>query len=101
MDLDLVCVCVCVCVFELLSCARLFVTPRTVTHQTPLSMGSSRQEHWSGLSFPFPRDLPDPGIKSEFPASPALAGEFFTTEPPGKPFSVSHTASYFSFLNRC
>ena len=44
-------------------------------------MGFSRQEYWSGLPFPPPRDLPNPGIK---PASPALAGEFFTIEPPGK-----------------
>ena len=45
-------------------------------------MGFSRQEYWSGLPFPTPGDLPDPGIA---PASPALAGEFFTTELPGKP----------------
>ena len=48
----------------------------------PLSMGFSRQEYWSGLSFSLPGDLPDPGIK---PVSPALAGKFFTAEPPGKP----------------
>ena len=46
-----------------------------------MSMGFSRQEYWSGLPFPSPGDLPDPGIK---PLSPALAGRFFTTEPPGK-----------------
>ena len=44
-------------------------------------MGFPRQQCWSGLPFPFPGDLPDPGIK---PTSPALAGEFITTEPPGK-----------------
>ena len=49
--------------------------------QPPLSTGLPRQEYWSGLSFPSPGDLPDPGIKS---MSPALACEFFTTEPPGK-----------------
>ena len=48
-------------------------------------MGCSRQEHWSGLPFPPPGDLPDPGIKPSFPVSPALAGRFFTTAPPGKP----------------
>ena len=53
-----------------------------VAHQAPLSMGFFRQEHWSGLPFPNQGDLPDPGIE---PASPALAGRFFTTEPPGKP----------------
>ena len=49
--------------------------------QAPLSLGFSRQEHWSGLPFSTPGDLPDLGIK---PVSPALAGGFFTTEPPGK-----------------
>ena len=55
--------------------------PWTVAHQAPLSMGFSRQEYWSGLPCPPPGDLPSPEIK---PASPALAGRFFTTEPPGK-----------------
>ena len=54
----------------------------TVAHQFPLSMEFSRQEYWSGLPFPSPGDLPDPGIK---PMSPALAGGFFTTEPLRKP----------------
>ena len=45
---------------------RPLVTPWTVTRQAPLSMGFSRQEYWSGLSFPTPRDLPDPGIESAF-----------------------------------
>ena len=54
----------------------------TVAHQTPLSMVFSRQKHWSGLSFPALRDLPESGIK---PSSPALAGGFFSTEPPGSP----------------
>ena len=57
----------------------------TVACQAPLSMGFSRQEYWSRLPFPSPGDLPDPGIKAASPVSPALAGEFFTTEPPGKP----------------
>ena len=59
-----------------------FVTLWTVTYQAPLSMGFSRQEYWSGLPFPSPGDLPNPGIK---PASPASAGRFLTTELPGKP----------------
>ena len=59
-----------------------FATPWTVACQAPLCMGFPRQEYWSGLPFPSPRDLPDPGIK---PASPALSGSFFTTELPGKP----------------
>ena len=58
------------------------VTPWTIAHQAPLSMEFSRQEYWSVLTFPTPRDLPNPGIE---PGSPALAGGFFTTEPPGMP----------------
>ena len=59
-----------------------FVIPWTVAHQAPLSMRLPRQDYWSGLPFPSPGHLPDPGIK---PMSPALAGGLFTTEPPGKP----------------
>ena len=51
----------------------------------PLQMEFSRQEYWSGLPFPTPGDLPDPGIKPTSPVSPALAGRFLTTGPPGKP----------------
>ena len=61
------------------------VIPWTVTCQAPLSMGLSRQEYLSGLPFLPPGDLPDPGIKSMFPMSLALAGRFFSTLPPGKP----------------
>ena len=66
--------------------AWLFVTPGTVAHQAPLSMGSSKQEYWSGLPFSSPGDLPDAGNK---PVSPALAGGFFTSEPPEKSLSLS------------
>ena len=75
-------VCVCVCVH-----VRLVVSDSLrpyglyVAYQAPLSVGSSRQEDWSGLPFPPPGDLPHPGIK---PAAPALAVTFFTTEPPGQ-----------------
>ena len=62
--------------------SQLSATPWTVALQTPLSMGFPRQENCSGLSFPSPGDLPDPGIE---PASPALAGRFLITKPPGKP----------------
>ena len=58
-----------------------FVTPWIVALQAPLSMGLPRQEYWIGLPFPSPGDLPDPEIEL---ASPALAGRFFSTEPPGK-----------------
>ena len=59
--------------------------PRTVACQAPLSMGLSWQEYWSGLPFPSPGNLPDSGIKPTSPESPALAGRFFTPEPPEKP----------------
>ena len=65
-----------------LSRVRLFVTPWTVVYQAPPSIGFSRQEYWSGLPFPSPGDLPDPGIK---PRSPALHADILTSEPPGKP----------------
>ena len=73
-----VCVCVHVCV-RLLSHVQLYVTPWTVALQAPLPMEFSRQEYWSGLSFPNLGDLPDPGIKPTSLVSPALAGRFFTT----------------------
>ena len=55
------------------------MTTWVVAHQAPLLMSFPRQEYWSGLPFPPPGDLPDPGIQSAPPASPALAGRFFTT----------------------
>ena len=58
-----------------------FVAPWMVACQVPLSMGFPRQECWSGLPFPSPGDLPNPGSK---PTSPALVGGFFKTESPGK-----------------
>ena len=71
----------------------LNVTPWTVAHQAPLSMGFSRQEYWSGLPFPPPGDLPDPGIEPTSSASLALAGGFFTTEPLGKPQKLDELKS--------
>ena len=62
------------------SCMTL-ATLWIVAHLAPLSMGFPWQEYWIGLPFPSPGDLPDPGIE---PESPALAGKFFTCEPPGK-----------------
>ena len=67
---------------KLLSRVRLFATPWTAAHQAPQSMGFSRQEYWSGLPFPSPGDLPNPGIE---PGSPALEADALTSEPPGKP----------------
>ena len=68
-----------------LSRVRLFVTPWTVAHQAPPSMGFSREEYWSGLPFPSPGDLPNPGIE---PRSPALQAVALPSEPPGKPKMV-------------
>ena len=61
-----------------LSRVRLFVTPWTVAHQASLSVGFSRQEYWSGLPFPSPGGLPNPGIE---PWSPALDADALTSEP--------------------
>ena len=63
---------------KLFSRVQLFVTPGTVAYQAPPSMGFSRQECWSGLPFPSPGDLPDPGIE---PRSPALQADALPSEP--------------------
>ena len=78
---------VCACV---LSRVQLFATPWTAACQAPLPIALSRQEYWSGLPFPTPGDLPDPGIE---PASPRLAGRFFTAEPLWKPQQGLYAAS--------
>ena len=69
----------CVCVLSHFSRVLLFVIPRTVILQLPLSMGFSSQEYWSGLPRPPPGDLPNPGIEPMSFTFPALAGGFFTT----------------------
>ena len=66
------------------------VTPCTVAHQAPLSIGFPRQNYWSESPFFSPRNLPDPGIEPVSPAAPALAGGFLATEPPGKPCVERH-----------
>ena len=58
------------------------MTPWIVAHQAPLTMEFSRQEYWSGLPFPSPGDLPNPGIESR---SPALQADSLPSEPPRKP----------------
>ena len=70
----------CVCVLSCFSCVPRFVIPRTIARQAPLSMEFSKQVYWGGLPCPPSEDLPDPGIESESLSSPALAGEFFTTD---------------------
>ena len=77
-----------------LSHVRLFATPWTEADQATLSMEFSRQEYWSGLSFPSPGDLPDPGIE---PGSPTLQADNLWSEPPGKPLLVT----YFIFSSVC
>ena len=67
---------------KLLSHVQLFAASWTVAYQAPLFMEFSRQEYWSGLPFPSPGDLPDPGIK---PGSSALQADALPSEPPGKP----------------
>jgi len=78
---------VCICVWMVRACAVLsrfnvsdsFVSPWTVTPQTPVSVGVSRQECWSGLPFPPPGDLPDSGTEPVSLLSSALAARFFTS----------------------
>ena len=66
-----------------LSCVRLFATPWAVAQKAPLSLEFSRQGYWSGLPFPSPEDLPDPGIEL---GSPALQADPLPDKPPGKPY---------------
>ena len=63
----------------MLSPVRFFVTPWTIVHHSPLSLESSRQEYWSGLSVPSPRDLTTSEIEPKPLASPAMIGGFFPT----------------------
>ena len=70
---------------HVLGLVQLFATPKTVPHQTPLSMEFSRQKYWSRLAFPTPKDLPDPEIKPTSHEYPALACGFFITALTGKP----------------
>ena len=65
-------------------------TLRTVARQAPLSMRFSRQEYWSGLPWPLPGESSDPGVEPASLMSPALAGGFLTTEPPGFPPNTIH-----------
>ena len=73
---------VCECACQLLISVQVFVNPWTVARQAPLSIESSRQEQWSGLPFPSPGHLPNPGIE---PGSPALQTDSLPSESPGKP----------------
>ena len=68
-----------------LSCVQPSVTPWALAYQAPLSMEFSKQEYWSGLPFPPPGDLPNPGIK---PRSPTLQADALPSEPPGKQITI-------------
>ena len=82
-----------------LSHVQLFATPWTVVHKAPLSLGFSRQEYWSGLPFPSPGDLPDPGIEL---GSPALQADALLSEPPQFGFSLILKSAIFRiFIRKC
>ena len=85
------CVYVCVCVL-VVQHIQPSVSPKTVAHQDPPSVGFSRQKYWSGLPFPSPGDLPDPEIK---PRSPTLQSDFLPSEPAGKPKSGGNSVHFF------
>ena len=79
----------CICACSVMS--HSFAAPWTVAHLAPLSMGFSRQEYWSGLPFPSPGDLSNPGNKPASPASPALQTDSLSLNPLGSPAKVSVT----------
>ena len=90
-----VCVCVCVCIFScVLNCVRLFWPHGLYNPPMSTSMEFSRQEYWSGLPYIPPGCLPDPGVELASLASPAPAGRFFNTAPPGKPNVCAHAYIY-------
>ena len=81
-----------------LSRVRLFATLWTVAHQAPLSMGFSRQEYWSGLPFPSPGALPDPGME---PGSPELQTDSLPSEPPGKIIYIKAKIMRYLLCQKC
>ena len=92
-DCNLVCVCVyvCICMYvQSPSFVCFCVTLCMLAHRAPLSMGFSRQEHWSGLPCPPRWDLPHPGIDPSSLMSAVFAGGFLPLVPPGKPQTVSN-----------
>ena len=88
-----------VCVCSVAQSCPSSAIPWTVAHQIPPSMEFSREEYWSSLPFPSPGNLSDPVVELMSVASPALAGKFFTTAPPGKPISsIVHLHSILTSL---
>ena len=86
------------CVLSHFSRVRLLATLWTVAHQAPLSLGFSRQEYWSGLPFPTPGDLLDPGIESLSLMSPVLADGFFPTSATWEA-RIPYECPYFRLIN--
>ena len=80
----------------MLSHVQLFATLWTVAHQAPLSTGFSRQEYWSGLPFPSPGDLPNPGTEHKSPASPAWQADSLPLSYLGSP--LYNTGNYIQYL---
>ena len=78
---------------KLLSRVRLFATPWTAAYRALPFMGFSRQEYWSGLPFPFPGDLPNPGIK---PGSPALQADALPSEPHRSLQDIKNSSLYYT-----
>ena len=79
-----------------LSCVRLFATPWTAAYQAPPSIAFSRQEYWSGLPFPSPGDLPNPGIE---PGFPALQADSLPSEPP-VPEAMLNMCSFLTYYHQ-
>ena len=76
---------------RMLSCVRLFATPWTVAHEAHLSMELYRQDYWSGLPFPPPEDLPDPGMEAASSVFPALSVNSLPLNPLGSPIVKGHS----------
>ena len=86
--------------FGLSRSVRFFAAPWTATHQAPLPLEFSRQEYWSGVSFPTPEDLPDPGPEPTSLVSPAVAGRFFSTSATKEaPFTYGLTWIFYAIGN--
>ena len=87
---------VCTCVLSGFRCVRLLATVWTIAHRAPLSLGFSRQEYWSGLPFPSPGDLPNPGIEPKSPAASALQPDSLPLSQQAGPISAVSRSSSFS-----
>ena len=93
-----VCVHVNACMLSRLSCVQLYVTPWTIARQAPLSLGFSRQEYWSGVPFPSPGDLPDPGMESTSPAVPVWQADSLSLSHQGSHANSSTKFNIYRFI---